>query len=793
MTADVGTLRRAIEHERAAADAALAQDRRADARCHLDAAMALTCDVAGADPASSERAALSSLLATWAGLPVAPPGDSLAGATRALALAGGSLDPVLRSGAEHLLVLAKTLRGEASTADLLAAAHELVHASAGRDVAAVYAHGYLASHLEWLGDVDGARTHSVVAAELLDALPSLDTRVITDARRFILQTLAHIDHRRQAYDDAAGHYLAVAELYDLPPERLAMQATAVTSLIAGGQLVRARRLMDNVLDQLEQSEQYRRAILGILGELLTAEGRHEEALAILREVDADPPAPSEPDVGWQLAHARGRNLLALGRLDEALTELRHAVDEALVTRRASLGYALDSSSLAEKRPLFDEAIELAAELGRPEECLRLAEVVKSHWLSKLLSLPATELPAGPRRELVRLAEQVDQLEHAIVAAPSEDVSVLQRQRDQVWSRRQVLLDDLRRIDRRWAALSEGAPIDVGLLVTTMQRRQQAAIELFATERRIITVVVDADGLDVGGVDPPAAVTQALDRYADNLAAARPVSGYLDPARVGIDAAELIPPVLLDRALRAASVVVAPHGQLHLLPWPCVPFRGRRLVMSLPIGVLPNLACLHTLEPPATPAASVVVIGASGADASKGMQAEVTNLRRLYGPSATERPDVQASVLEALAEPGGPTVHLATHGRLDASWPMASGILCRDGWLDAAEVVVHGVTSREVVLSACSTGWRPYQIGDTPLYADDVVGLPGAFLEAGASSVVVSISPTEDAAMRRLMVDFHAARHRGEPPLHALATAQRRRLELGEPAWAWCGTVVYGAA
>ncbi len=790
MTADLGGLRRAIEGERAAADAALAQGRRADARRHVDAAMAFTCDLAAANPASYDHAALASLLATWADLPVAPPDDSLAGVTRALALAGGTLDPLLRAGAEHLLTLAKTLRGEASTADLLTAAHELVRASAGRDVAAVYAHGYLASHLEWLGDVDGARTHAVVAAELLDALPSLDPRVITDARRFILQTLAHLDHRRHAYDDAAAQYLAAAQLYDLPAERLAMQATAVTSLVADGQLVRARTLMDSVLDRLEQSEQYRRAVLGILGELLTAERRHEEALATLWEADA---GPREPDVGWQRAHARGRNLLALGRLDEALTELGHAVDEALVTRKASLGYAVDSSSLAEKRPLFDEAIELAADLGRPEECLRLAELVKSHWLSKLLSVPARELPAGSRRELVRSAEQVDQLEHAIDGAPPDDVGVLRRQRDEVWSRRQALLDDLRRTDPRWAVLSEGAPIDVDWLVAMMQRRQQATVGLFATERRIVTVVVDADGLDVGGVDRPAAVTQALDRYAGNLAAARPVSGYLDPARLGIDAAELIPPALLDRACRAASVVVAPHGQLHLLPWPCVPFRGRRLVMSLPIGVLPNLACLHALEPATTPPATVVVIGASGVDATVGMQAEVTDLRRLYGPSATERPDVQATVLEALTEPGGPTVHLATHGRFDAQWPMASGILCRDGWVDAAEVVVHGVTSREVVLSACSTGWRPYHIGSMPLHGDDVVGLPGAFLEAGASSVVVSISPTDDAAMRRLMVDFHAARHRGEPPLQALATAQRRRLDEGEPAWAWCGTVVYGAS
>ena len=57
------------------------------------------------------------------------------------------------------------------------------------------------------------------------------------------------------------------------------------------------------------------------------------------------------------------------------------------------------------------------------------------------------------------------------------------------------------------------------------------------------------------------------------------------------AADLIPIRLLERVVKADSLVVVPHGQLHLLPWAGLLHQGRRLFEYLPLGVLPNLAAL----------------------------------------------------------------------------------------------------------------------------------------------------------------------------------------------------------
>ena len=84
----------------------------------------------------------------------------------------------------------------------------------------------------------------------------------------------------------------------------------------------------------------------------------------------------------------------------------------------------------------------------------------------------------------------------------------------------------------------------------------------------------------------------------------------------------------------------------------------------------------------------------------------------------------------------------------------------DGFIDCAEILISGVARNEVVLSACSSGWRPYRVNATELAGDDILGLPGAFLEAGASTILVSIPLAEDAPTRRLNLEYHRRRKSG---------------------------------
>jgi CHAT domain-containing protein len=122
--------------------------------------------------------------------------------------------------------------------------------------------------------------------------------------------------------------------------------------------------------------------------------------------------------------------------------------------------------------------------------------------------------------------------------------------------------------------------------------------------------------------------------------------------------------------------------------------------------------------------------------------------------------------------------------------MSSGLLLADSKLDTAEVAAHRLPFDEVVLSACSTGWRPTKVADVPLNADEILGIPGAFLEAGARSVLVSIPKAEDRSAAALTTAYHRGRIAGQASLQAFQGAQRQLLVDGVPPNAWAGFALY---
>ena len=71
-------------------------------------------------------------------------------------------------------------------------------------------------------------------------------------------------------------------------------------------------------------------------------------------------------------------------------------------------------------------------------------------------------------------------------------------------------------------------------------------------------------------------------------------------------------------------------------------------------------------------------------------------------------------------------------------------------------------------------------------------LPGAFLEAGVQSVLVSIPKAADDATFQFMVSYHDHRLDGKSPLAALQETQRAMLtDARYPPRAWIGFTVYG--
>lgn len=256
---------------------------------------------------------------------------------------------------------------------------------------------------------------------------------------------------------------------------------------------------------------------------------------------------------------------------------------------------------------------------------------------------------------------------------------------------------------------------------------------------------------------------------------------------------------------ARSLVVIPHEILHLVPWSALIYQGKRLFERLPVGILPNLAAAVTEEKISKPR-NAALLGVGHYPGLKGLQdlpstyGEIEDISNLYrdGGVAVSGPLLDADATEVafwnLVKQGSGTgnlIHASCHGMIVRNEPMNSGLLLFDSKVDAAEVARAALPFDEVVLSACNTGWRPTEVGDVELTADEILGIPAGFLEAGVKVVLVSIPKAEGKATRALTTEYHRRRVAGESPLSAFQGAQNHMLESGAPGGTWMGLTLYG--
>lgn len=161
------------------------------------------------------------------------------------------------------------------------------------------------------------------------------------------------------------------------------------------------------------------------------------------------------------------------------------------------------------------------------------------------------------------------------------------------------------------------------------------------------------------------------------------------------------------------------------------------------------------------------------------------LKTLLGASATELALRKARLHQY------DVIHLSTHGLSDATaWQKHHPSLRvtqptlllgskgkHDGLMRLDEVVTLKTRARLVVLSGCTTGrgWRSL--------GDGAYGLAGAFLSAGAQSVVASMWDVADLATGRLMQLFYTNLSKKQDAARALRNAQLHMLRYKTPAYA----------
>jgi CHAT domain-containing protein len=233
------------------------------------------------------------------------------------------------------------------------------------------------------------------------------------------------------------------------------------------------------------------------------------------------------------------------------------------------------------------------------------------------------------------------------------------------------------------------------------------------------------------------------------------------------------------------LVVVPHGSLHRIPFAALHDGHGYLIERFEVALAPSASSLtFCLRPRARDGNRTLVVGNSADGALPGVVDEARAVAALCDGECLIEDEATVAELRQRAREAD-FIHLAAHGvsRLDA--PLFSYLRLADGNLTALDCFELELDCALVTLSACESGRGQVTAGD------EQMGLPRAFLYAGARAVVHSLWRIDDRAtqtqMQRMYAELRSGRGRGA----ALRTAQLNSLGPGVHPFLWAALTLVG--
>ncbi len=340
-----------------------------------------------------------------------------------------------------------------------------------------------------------------------------------------------------------------------------------------------------------------------------------------------------------------------------------------------------------------------------------------------------------------------------------------------------------------------------------------------TYERLVAVVVTRGGADLVDLGEPAPVIEASKRWLDAIASPDGEEGDLPETLY--DA--LVGP-LASRLTDARTLLVGRDGPLEYLPFEALVHREdgrpRRAVERWTISYVPSATVYATLESradSAPPRDSLVALGDPVYPGETGRPDAERSVARTRGLASLDRLFASGDEVRAVAARFAPArrtvllredatrarladavradgnrlrvLHLACHGFVDERIPYGSGlVLSGADVLSVDDVSRMRLSADVVVLSACESGRGRARVGE------GILGLPRAFLTAGATRVVAADRAIADEDARDLLSRFYDAYlDGGLAPAAALRAAKLQRIRAGGPAahpYAWAGLVLW---
>jgi CHAT domain-containing protein/Tfp pilus assembly protein PilF len=512
-----------------------------------------------------------------------------------------------------------------------------------------------------------------------------------------------------------------------------------------------------------------------------------------------------PAVSYRVNSRLGHLRRLQGRDREAQTHLDSALAQIEQLRGHLAQEALRTSFLRDKTAAYEDLIELHLSRGDAEslrQAFSVAERAKSRTLVDLLTgiiMPRGAVSVDPAlaASLQSLQADLSATYNRFLEAAGEDNLIELRNRairleQEISQLRLHAVSDAAAPDHfaeplSFEALQAQLPPDLTLVAYHIVGEeilaflhQQGELQVVRNLTRVSTVQELLQRLNAqwdrfqAGADFAQRHMALLEQSAQRLLASlyteliAPLEGWLKPR---------------------APLAIVPHGVLHHVPFHAL-FDGQNYLLDrCEVSYAPSATVLALCQQRSSRAPTRALITGVADVLIPAALAEVQSVARQLADGGIEAETLtkERATLEALSAlaPGCDVLHLACHGLFRADNPMFSAVKLHDGWLTAADVMQLNLKDALVTLSACESG------RGTVLRGDEVIGLPRAFLGAGAASVVVSLWLVQDKTTVKLMTHWYNQLNQGMGRVAALQAAQRALRERYPHPYYWAPFVLIG--
>jgi CHAT domain-containing protein len=221
---------------------------------------------------------------------------------------------------------------------------------------------------------------------------------------------------------------------------------------------------------------------------------------------------------------------------------------------------------------------------------------------------------------------------------------------------------------------------------------------------------------------------------------------------------------LDAIGGRTELIIVPHGALHVLPFHALwdASKSQYLDERFTIRTAPSASVLSRqsagLRRAAAAGGGTALVVAVADEVVPNVLAEGREVATtLGGDVLAGREATIANVRQGASRAG--ILHLACHGRFDASMPLSSGLRLADGWMTIRDICGLRLDADLVFLSACETGLGRVESGD------EVLGLQRAFLAAGARGLLLTLWRVPDESTADFARLFYSAWDNGGGSTH----------------------------